>query len=373
MNDFVKVFDIADSGFRSIGFASTGFLFIGIGLIMFFSPQIFNNLNLQKTKEETKFQKFFRFFFLGFALLWTGASLFSTYGEYSNLRDANCQIAEGKVENFDPMPYGGHKSETYTVQNVNFGYSDYMVTSGFNNTASHGGPVNKDSVVRICYVSMGNLNKITKLEVKGYKGPVQDYSGGFGLFSQFKQLDKDMNGPDKPMAVARKYMIFYMLMLMVDFVLYILFIIPFFKIFFKVKVIEHEALEIDKKYLDQEKHTLENLTVKYDGEGVLWGRPYWKELMNSPGCALKMYLSEDKTKVVKSEIRMSTLMLIAFFFFPIVGVKFIGAVSNISDISKAPGAMRYFPYIVFPMIAINFWMFKGRFQKSLNQLLILKG
>lgn len=372
-DSFVKVFDIADSGFRSIGFASFGFIFIIVGLVMFFWPKIALKLDIQKTKKETKYQKFSRFFFLGFSILWTSTALVSTYNEYANLRDTACKTVEGKVENFDPMPYGGHKRESYTVQGVKFSYSDYIITNGFNNTASHDGPVNQDSVVRICYVPKGNTNIITKLEVKGYKGAIKDYSGRFELFSHFRQLNKDRQsrksdktteGHEKAMAVAQKYMVFLLPMFVTDFLLYIIFFIPFFRIFFKVKVIEHKPYEIDQKLLNQEKHTLENLTVKYDGEDVIWGRPYGIEIFQAPGCALKMYLNREKTQVIRSEIRMSTLMYLAFFISAGVAVLFFKAVD---ESLKMPDAFDFLPIMMLPVIFINFWMLKKRFEKVVKQ------
>lgn len=36
------------------------------------------------------------------------------------------------------MPYTGHDEETFDVKGVKFWCSDYIVTAGFNNTASHG-------------------------------------------------------------------------------------------------------------------------------------------------------------------------------------------------------------------------------------------
>lgn len=376
MNDFVKVFDLADSGFRSVGFASTGFIFIAIGVLMFFSPKILKKLKLQKSRKEPKLQTIFRFFFLGFAIFWTSTALMSTYGEYEVLRDAEYKVVEGKVENFDPMPYSGHKHESYTVQGVEFSYSDYNVTNGFNNTASHGGPVNQNSVVRIFYVPRGSTNIITRLEVKGYKGPIKNYSGGVGIFSAFEklgetggsgELDKEMKDSDRAMVMAQKYMVFLMPLFIADLALYALFLIPFYNIFFRVKLIEHEPLEIDSKYLNQEKHTLENLTVKYDGEGVIWGRPYGVEVMNSPGCALKMHLSRDKTKVIKSEIRMSTLMFLCFFMVAFMAMEFFKV--TMSEGPSSPKEMSFFPYVMFPMIIVQFWMLKSRFQKKVNELL----
>jgi len=54
------------------------------------------------------------------------------------------------------MPYTGHADESFNVAGVHFRYSDFGATDAFNNTASHGGPITKDSYVRICYDPSGN-------------------------------------------------------------------------------------------------------------------------------------------------------------------------------------------------------------------------
>jgi hypothetical protein len=59
------------------------------------------------------------------------------------------------------MPYTGHAMESFCVQEQCFSYSDYVVTTGFHNTASHGGPIREGLNVRIEYI--GNI--ILKLEV----------------------------------------------------------------------------------------------------------------------------------------------------------------------------------------------------------------
>ena len=41
--------------------------------------------------------------------------------------------------------------EHFDVHGVEFNYSDYIVSAGFNNTASHGGPIRPGLPVRICY------------------------------------------------------------------------------------------------------------------------------------------------------------------------------------------------------------------------------
>jgi hypothetical protein len=74
-------------------------------------------------------------------------------GQYSTV--------EGTVTNFHPMPYSGHQDETFSVNGVQFSYSDYVLIPCFNNTASHGGPVHEGLRVRIAYSG----NCILKLEV----------------------------------------------------------------------------------------------------------------------------------------------------------------------------------------------------------------
>jgi hypothetical protein len=75
------------------------------------------------------------------------------------------RVVEGVVENFHPMPTAGHDTERFTVAGESFAYSDYEVTGGFNNTASHGGPLSAGLPVRITFVQESSRNIIVKLEV----------------------------------------------------------------------------------------------------------------------------------------------------------------------------------------------------------------
>ena len=74
-------------------------------------------------------------------------------GQYSTV--------EGTVTNFHPMPYSGHQNETFSVDGMQFSYSDYVLIPCFNNTSSHGGPIHEGLRVRIAYSG----NCILKLEV----------------------------------------------------------------------------------------------------------------------------------------------------------------------------------------------------------------
>ena len=75
------------------------------------------------------------------------------------------RVVEGVVENFHPMPASGHDTERFTVAGESFAYSDYEITGGFNNAASHGGPLRAGLPVRITFVQESSHNVIVKLEV----------------------------------------------------------------------------------------------------------------------------------------------------------------------------------------------------------------
>lgn len=72
------------------------------------------------------------------------------------------ETVEGTVGKFHPMPYRGHDEESFSVNGVDFSYSDFVGTSScFKQTASHGGPIRDGLRVRIAYVD----NCILRLEV----------------------------------------------------------------------------------------------------------------------------------------------------------------------------------------------------------------
>lgn len=80
-------------------------------------------------------------------------------------RNGDYHIVEGYVENFDPMPRGGHKYETFEINGVKFGYSDYTLMIGYHNTKSHGGVITcNGQYFKIGYVCYGNENIIVYIE-----------------------------------------------------------------------------------------------------------------------------------------------------------------------------------------------------------------
>jgi hypothetical protein len=159
--DYQVVFDIADAGYKSWTFPAPGLILVavGAGLVMFRKrlPGWWG--------KHPRASSAFSFFFLGFAVLWTIISFVGTYTEYASLSSAaasgRTKVVEGTVTSFKPMPASGHAMERFCVKDACFEYSDYVITAGFNNTASHGGPIKEGLPVRVTYVD----NTIVRLEV----------------------------------------------------------------------------------------------------------------------------------------------------------------------------------------------------------------
>jgi len=145
-------FDILDAGYKEGGFAAFGLLFVAIGAVFV----------------AVRRKRLFAFFYFGFAVL-TIVACVGTYTDYRECRNARLNgtatVTEGIVTNFVPMPYTGHADEKFTVNGITFSYSDYKVTAGFNNTKSHGGPIDEGKKVRVTHVG----NVIIRLEIADEK------------------------------------------------------------------------------------------------------------------------------------------------------------------------------------------------------------
>jgi len=107
--------------------------------------------------------------FVGISLVVLGITVarqrYQTDDALKAFQTGQYSMVEGPVEHFDPMPFEGHKAECFSVQETRFCYSDYVLTPGFRNTASHGGPIRSGLLVRIAYTKTGSHNTILRLEV----------------------------------------------------------------------------------------------------------------------------------------------------------------------------------------------------------------
>ena len=155
------VFDIADAGYKSISSPAFCLIFVAIGIIL-----VMWRMPIRRWNERGAVARLILpFGFLTFAILLTVAAFVSTYADYraasSARQDNSAQVVEGVVTDFKPMPAAGHAMESFCVSGVCFRYSDYVVTAGFNQTSSHGGPIRDGLPVRVTYIG----NTIVKLEV----------------------------------------------------------------------------------------------------------------------------------------------------------------------------------------------------------------
>ena len=111
-----------------------------IAIFLFIRYKLNDNENLRNNQ-------IFKRFMGGFVYL----AIFSIFGLLGQIHMYNkivkayeqghYQIVEGYVENFDPMPYGGHKQESFDINGVSFSYSDFSVQSGYHNAKSHDGVI----------------------------------------------------------------------------------------------------------------------------------------------------------------------------------------------------------------------------------------
>jgi hypothetical protein len=162
------VYDLTQTGFSDWWFPAFGLIFVAVGsVIVYFRKDI-------PIKGSAFMQRAFPVVFLGFAIFWTVITFSSTFLHYRQMvhaiTDHRAQVVEGEVADFVPMPAAGHSMEHFCVQRVCFSYSDFVISGGFNNTASHGGPIRAGLPVRITYVG----NVIVKLETPSKKLPSTD-------------------------------------------------------------------------------------------------------------------------------------------------------------------------------------------------------
>lgn len=112
--EYNVVFDISQSGYRQWPFAAFGLIFVAIGAgLMFFRRHL-----------PARMPKFFPFVFAGFAVIWTLIAFVGTSRDYSSLasalREGRCEVTEGVVTDFHPMPYSGHEMEWFVVDGKQF-------------------------------------------------------------------------------------------------------------------------------------------------------------------------------------------------------------------------------------------------------------
>jgi glucan phosphoethanolaminetransferase (alkaline phosphatase superfamily) len=95
------------------------------------------------------------------ALVVTLSSYMSTQQAYNN---GNYKVVAGAVEN---LKYE-HNTESFTVSDITFAYTNASLGPGFHQTSEQGGPIDKNGLqVRVTYAFVGsNEPTILKLEIR---------------------------------------------------------------------------------------------------------------------------------------------------------------------------------------------------------------
>src|SRR5262249_37900900 len=157
--DYVTAFDVIAIGYKEWTFPASGLLPVAIGSVLVAWRRS------HPIAVRGWWRRAFPYVFLVFGGLWTVSTFVGTYADYRNIRRAletgRFLTVEGPVTKFVPMPFEGHALESFEVSGHRYSYSDYIVTAGFNNTRSHGGPIREGLKVRIADVD----GQIARLEI----------------------------------------------------------------------------------------------------------------------------------------------------------------------------------------------------------------
>ncbi len=157
--NFELVFDADEAGYRQWWFPMFGLIFVVIGLSMLIYQR-----KIPSDRRSLR-SRVLPYFFTGFAVFWVAITFIGTFSDYWELRHAlrsgQFEVVEGKVVDFVPMPPRGYAMERFTVNGHHYEFADNVITAGFNNTQSHGGPIREGLIVRIADVR----GKIARLEI----------------------------------------------------------------------------------------------------------------------------------------------------------------------------------------------------------------
>jgi hypothetical protein len=122
---------------------------------------------------------------VGFSVISSDRKAITSYeqGKYS--------LVEGIVTDFRPMPYEGHQDECFSVGTHRFCYSDYGVSPGFHNAASHGGPIREGLPVRVAYLD----GDILRLDVARGQAPTSNQATSTANFERRQSELRLQNDP----------------------------------------------------------------------------------------------------------------------------------------------------------------------------------
>jgi hypothetical protein len=353
---FVKVFDILDSGFRDWTFSAFGLIFVAIGIVILAFPRFLKAVGIPYLNLQSRFS---RYFVLGFAILWTIVSFSLTYSGYlhhrSLVRENLCRVVEGPVEHFVPMPYGGHAQETFYVSGMRFSYSDFATTGGFNNTSSHGGPINASSYVRICYDPAGNV--ILRLEIRDFKGELKDYGKAQ---NNLPWSDLSRENEKNPAGNMPWHVKLIVLVFLIDFVAIPAMFLPYLRTFLRTKATAVSDCPISAALEPGRKTKLRNSMIYWDTRGqVIWLRPRGYNLLQIPSQVAMLKIDENGRSIGESEIRLSPGFPIVMILMMMLFASLFSTLKPINDSSPMLGAGIAALMVLIPG-TLSFWLLRSR-------------
>ncbi len=202
------------------------------------------------------------------------------------------------------------------------------MTDAFNNTSSHGGPISKDSYVRICYDPKDNA--ILRLEIRGYKGQTKDYASVKLNFPVPDRMDiNKINRIQHDAAVAWYGNLIFVLYIL-DFAGIFLLFEPYLRTFFPVESKSLPDCPIAGG-LAGEKLKLKNSLVYWDRQnGELWLRPRGWNLKQVPFMVAQFKTNASGSSLVEQRILFSS-------GFPLVTALFFWTAYQLFSATEAAG------------------------------------
>jgi hypothetical protein len=349
---FVKVFDLLDVG-RDWTFLAVGLIFVVIGIVVAAFPTIVKATGIPFFNFTTRPRKFFRYGFLLFVILWTAVTFSITYSQYSQhkslVQSGSCRVVQGPIEHFVPMPYGGHAQESFSVSGIVFRYSDFIITGGFNNTSSHGGPINSGSYVRICYDPSDNA--ILRLEIRDLKGETKNYANSTSIFppsSDMRRANGESPIPPPWYSSLISVLFFF------DLAAIQMMFLPYLGTFFRIKTVPVGECPIYDGLLPDKKVKLRNSMIYWERENcTIWLRPRGFNFLQIPLTIAKLRVDDRDRSIIEYEIRFSSgfPLLVALILW--IGYSSFSAAVNGSSHTPPPAALIFVAFVGL-MILIGF-------------------
>jgi hypothetical protein len=357
-DQFVKVFDALNSGYRYWEIPAFGLTFVALGIGVALFPWIIRLTGIPFFEfKRGRWRALSRYGLLVFAILWTGVAFFAAYSQHVRhrtlARENGCPVVQGPVEHFISIPIGGAAEESFSVSGVPFRYSDLGATGGFNNTLAYGGPIKSDSYVRICYDPADHA--ILRLEIRGFTGELKDYTKPSGFISSFflstpPRVAQSAAQPDRRMPPNRPPWSAYLFFLIafVDFIAIQLLFLPYLRIFFRVKSAALDDCAVPASLEPGTKTKLRNSTILWDREGQsIWLRPRGLNAFLVPSGVARLEVDASGRSITRGEIRLA-------FGQPFVVVLILWTAYTALSASPPNGEVRFVAIIIaaFTMFAL---------------------